>query len=482
MPFVNDPNAPGGRRWVEPGQGVETLDTQPVLNWNGVQTPVPATAPATSLTGPLVGEAPANNPPAAIPYVPERNTPMIPGTGDRSTRGEALAADTLNWGGVPGSYDWFHNLLVRGGNIGTDIENWLGEPNNPGGATPQAPAATTTPATPLDLNAILPEDQEWIDQLTQLYAGVGQGSPIVAPRLPQPTEAMFTPDPGNQVAFDHATRRQGQVDELLEELRAGREEEVNRRTSKWATFGRWLGEVSAVDDLSQGGRLMTQVLAENDDMRRDLRDETLQLIQMGWSAEDAVVQAQAQLLSGQAESQRALATAQFGRDTSQTGLDFQASIAEGQRTSQGAGQRLNAGVAIAEATREARRATREREDRVLGLLSENPQYSDQAFGAMAENLTTDPATQGAIVSTTQERQLNSALMNYVGQYAGSDNRQALQFLQQWDRRLTKNDLESMTPQQLMMRLTASPTARAAFAANRDYLLRSQQFGAMAPAQ
>lgn len=373
--------------------------------------------------------------------------------------------------------------------VGIRPSSWFpGAPDapNPGshvGASAGAFGSTLTPPAPLNLDGFLSEDQAYIDQLQELYAGIGEGSAITAPQLPSPSAEMFTPDPGNQVVADHATRRQSQVDELLAELRGGREEEVNRRTSKWATFGRWLGEVSAVDDLSQGGRLMTQVLAENDDMRRDLRNETLQLIQMGWSAEDAVVQAQAQLLSGQAESQRALATAQFGRDTSQTGLDFQASVAEGERTSRGAGQRLNAGVAIAQATRDAQRESRQREDAVLGILSENPQYSNQAFGAMAENLTTDPGTQGAIVSTSQERQLNSALMNYVGQYAGTDNQQALRFLRNWDSRLTVNDLENMTPQQLMMRLTSNPsTARAAFAANRDYLLRSQQFGAMAPAQ
>lgn len=482
MPFINDPNAPGGRRWVAADNGVESLQTQPVLNWNGVETPVAPTAPATSMTGPLVGEATGAPGYTPIPRVPLRQTPMIPGTGDRSTRGEEFAANVLNWGNVPFSYDWNHNFSANAGNIGLDIENWLNEPSAQAAAAQAATTSPEAPATPLNLDGFLSEDQAYIDQLQSLYSTMGEGSPITAPQLPSPSAEMFTPDPGNQVALDHATQRQGQVDELLAELRGGREEEVNRRTSKWATFGRWLGEVSAVDDLSQGGRLMTQVLAENDDMRRDLRNETLQLIQMGWSAEDAVVQAQAQLLSGQAESQRALATAQFGRDTSQTGLDFQASVAEGERTSRGAEQRLNAGVAIAQATRDAQRESRQREDAVLGILSENPQYSNQAFSAMAENLTSDPGTQGAIVSTSQERQLNSALMNYVGQYAGSDNRQALQFLQQWDRRLTKNDLESMTPQQLMMRLTASPMARAAFAANRDYLLRSQQFGAMAPAQ
>ncbi len=77
----------------------------------------------------------------------------------------------------------------------------------------------------------------------------------------------------------------------------------------------------------------------------------------------------------------------------------------------------------------------------------------------------------------------SALMSYVAQYAGSDDRQAVQFLRQWDPRLNSQALKTSTPQQLMLRLTQAPQAAAAFSRNREYLLRSQQFGGMmAPAQ
>lgn len=344
--------------------------------------------------------------------------------------------------------------------------------------------AVNNPAQPLTFGSgILPEDQAYIDAITQALSGLGGGSTVQAPQLPEIPTQMFEADPGLQTMADHAGRRQTQIDDLISTLRADSQSTLDRNTNKWVTLGRWLSDWSSTGDWAQAGAAMTRVLAQNEDMRRELRDETLQYIQMGWSAEDAVVQAQAALLSGQAQARRELAAAQYNRGTAQTQLDFNAQVANSESASRGASTRANAALAIAEALRGAQGRARESRSTAAQALAGDPRYSNQAFGVLAGNVTDDPATQQALTGSMAEQQLNMALMGYVAQYAGSDDRQALRFLQQWDPRLRLNDLQNSTPQQLMLRLVRTPESRQAFARNRDYLLRSQQFGGMvAPAQ
>lgn len=467
--WVNDPSVPGGRRWVEDGQGVETLETGQVFNWEGQQYNVPDTAPAVG----GFGGAPAAHTP--IPRVPLRRTPIIPGTGDRSTRGEALAADILNWGNVPFSGDWNYNLTANAGNFGIDIQNWLNAPTPETQAlqAQQTPATETIPELSFG-SELLPEDQALLDALRSL------GTTITAPELPPVPPEMFEVDPGLDRLVTHAQNRQTQINDLIDSLRSEREDEVGRATNKWVTLGRWLSDWASTGDWGQSGAAMTRALQQNQDMRDELRRETLQYIQMGWSAEDAVIQAQVALLSGQADARRQQAAAGYQRDTAQTQLDFSAQTANAQNS-------RGVALAIAEATRDAMGRAREARTQAAQALTGSPQYSRQAFGEIARNVTSDPGTRDALTGVMEEQQLNSALMGIVAQYAGSQDsaarRQGLQILRQWDPTLNEDALKNSTPQQLMLRLTRTPQARAAFEANREYLIRSQQFGGMMqPAQ
>lgn len=340
------------------------------------------------------------------------------------------------------------------------------------------------PPPPLSFGGDLrPEDQQYLEALTNLSETLGSTPTITAPQLPEVPAGMFEADPGLQTLADHATRRQGQVDELIAELRAGRENDVNRTTNKWVTLGRWLSDWSATNDPTQAGAAMSRVLRDNDDMRQELRHETLQYVQMGMSAEDAVIQAQAALLSGQAEARRQLAAAQYQRATGQTQMDFNAQVATTEAAGRGASARANALVTIAEAQRAAAERGREERNRTAGILSNDPRYSNQAFGELSRNTTSDPATQDALTNTMIDQQQNMALMNYIVSAQGSRDRNALQFLRQWDPSLNEDALRRSTPQALMMRLTRTPAARAAFDRNRDQLIRSMQFGGMSqPAQ
>lgn len=344
--------------------------------------------------------------------------------------------------------------------------------------------AGANPPPPLNFGSgTLPEDQALIDALTGLQTSLGTSPTITAPQLPEVPAAMFEADPGLQTLVDHATRRQGQVDQLIAELRSGREGDVNRTTNKWVTLGRWLSDWSATGDATQGGAAMARVLRENNDMREELRRETLAYVQMGMSAEDAVVQAQAALLSGQAQARRELAAAQYGRSTQQTGMDFQASVANAESQGRGATARANAAVTIAEAQRDIAARGREQRNRTAEIFSQDPRYSRQAFGEIAGNVTGDQHTAEALTGVMSQQQESLALMNYIVSAQGSRDRTALQFLRQWDPTLNEDALRRSTPQALMMRLTQSPQSRGAFARNRDMLIRSMQFGGMMqPAQ
>lgn len=367
---------------------------------------------------------------------------------------------------------------------GNRAVNDAGQPA-PSGSVAGAAAgrAGANPPPPLNFGSgTLPEDQALIDALTGLQTALGTSPTITAPQLPEVPAAMFEADPGLQTLVDHATRRQGQVDQLIAELRSGREGDVNRTTNKWVTLGRWLSDWSATGDATQGGAAMARVLRENNDMREDLRRETLAYIQMGMTAEDAVVQAQAALLSGQAQARRELAAAQYGRSTQQVGLDFQASQANAEAAGRGATARANAAVTIAEAQRDIAARSREQRNRTAEIFSQDPRYSRQAFGEIAGNVTGDQRTADALTGVMSQQQESLALMNYIVSAQGSRDRTALQFLRQWDPTLNEDALRRSTPQALMMRLTQSPQSRGAFARNRDMLIRSMQFGGMQPAQ
>lgn len=365
-------------------------------------------------------------------------------------------------------------------NFGTQTENWLNEP------TPEAQArqaTTAAPQTPVSTPSIdlgsgyLPADQELLDQLDQISTSIGTaGAPITAPQLPQPSAAMYEVDGGHQALADHATRRRGQVDDLIAEMRGEQGDRRRLSDNKWYILGRWLSDWSATDDPTQAGAAMARVLGQNEDMRRELREETLALTQMGWSAEDAVVQAQASLLSGETQARRELAMASYDRDTRQEQVEFQTDLANQQNQTNSGRESRELMVTRAQIAHEAANRARVEREQVAGVLAQNPEYTSSAFDAMAANLTENPETQAAISQTYGQRQQYTALMGYIAANQGSNDRQVLRFLQQWDPTLRANQLERLSPEALLWRLTQAPNAEAAFAQNRNRLIQSSQFG------
>lgn len=414
----------------------------------------------------------ANSSPGGIPHMQGW---------DPRTQGEALLSET-----------WLPNLAVRGFNSQVDMANgamdWLNTPIGQSPATNSATQPAAAPTPQLDFTSdMLPEERMVLEALQELQNSTGAIPTITAPRLPSVPEAAFTPDAGLQTLLERATRRQEETQALIEQLRADRGPDMSRGVfgmldPKWVTLGRALGHWSASNDWGAGGEAMMQALQESDQMRRELRDETLALTELGYSAEDAVTEAMVRLTSDQSRVGRELALANYNRDTQQTGLDFQASTANATNQAHGAGERARAGVTIAQTLAEIAHAQRERGDQAAGLLTTDPMYSDQAFGALAGNLSSDPQTQSVLANRASQQQLTSSLMNVVATAAGTEDQIALRFLRQFDPRLTSRDLRQSSPQQLMMRLSRSPQFASALQANRDYLLQAQQFGAAAPSQ
>lgn len=341
---------------------------------------------------------------------------------------------------------------------------------NPGaaaGATAGRHGANIQARAPLNVEAsMLPEDQQLIDTLTELLGNIGAGNAMPpAPTLPTPPAVEV--NPGFQVMADHANRRSSQVDQMIAQMRGENDARLNRAQNKWVIVGRWLSDWSATGDATQAGAAMSRVLSANEDMRQELQRETLLLTQMGWDAQDAVAQAQANLLAGQTAAAQATADRGYDRDVRQTDIESRHAIAGAENAARTTAAQADLTARIAEITHGASSRAREGRREGLAALTEIPGYSRSAWEGLAPESIQDPAARSAVGGHMAQQQQAAGLLAYIATNQGSGNRQALQFLRQWDPSLTQRDLDNTPPPALMMRLRRAPNAAQAFARNPD---------------
>lgn len=338
-------------------------------------------------------------------------------------------------------------------------------PGSTVGASAGRHGATYQPPAPLNVEAtMLPEDAALIETMQGLLANTGQGNAMPpVPNLPTPPPVQV--NPGFQVLADHANQRSSQVEQMIAQMRGEGEARLGRAQNKWMILGRWLSDWSATGDASQAGAAMSRVLGANEDMRQELQRETLILTQMGWDAQDAVAQAQANLLAGQTAAAQATADRGYERDVRQTDIESRHAIAGAESAARTTSAQADLTARIAEITHGATTRAREGRQRGLAALTEIPEYSRSAWEGLAPDSIQDPQARASVGSHMAQQQQAAGLLAYIATNQGTNNRQALQFLRQWDPSLTERDLNNTPPPALMMRLRSAPGAAQAFARN-----------------
>lgn len=400
-----------------------------------------------------------------IPHVP---------TWDPRTNGEALLSET-----------WLPNIAARSVNSGIDLlnqaGNWLAAPV--GGSRQEAQVAAPVEAeTPeLQINdEYLPQDQALIDELESLRSDLDTSQPLAAPQLP--AAPQLQEDAGLRMLLERAERRDSQTDAWIAEERAYINQRRERANNKWLMWGQFFSEWGASGRIQDAGVVMQRVLQRNQDMQDQLHQETRALMALGMQSDDAVTTATANLMSGRSQLANQNLMANYQRDVQQAGIDADYARVNADRSTRTAAARGDLAVRIAELRGNAQQRAQSRETEVATMLAEDPEYQSQAFGAIADNYSDDPATQGALTRSMQERAAHQGLMAYIAANQSSRNTgEVLRFLRQWDPRLTSNEVRNTPPDQLFRRLAQTPNARSAFQRNAGRLAEAARF-APAPAQ
>jgi hypothetical protein len=340
-----------------------------------------------------------------------------------------------------------------------------GEAHPPTGSVIGGIVGSLPPPPQLELNdGLLAADQDLLDALRGIQASIG-GTGDLPPARQLPDAPVSQVDPGLETLLEHMRTRQGQTDALIGDLRADLARRQGDIDNKWKTLGRWLSAWAASGDAAAGGIAMSQVLAENEDMRTALRNETLQLTQLGWSAEDAVIQAQANLLSGQHQARERTADRQYERDVAQIGIENQRDLSLAEIRSRTANSQANMAVQIAQLQREAEDRAQSSRNQALSALTSVPEYSNQAWAGLVPEQIRGTEAGTALATQLAQQNLEQGLMVYLTTNTGNTSAQNLQFLRQWDPRLTRRDLETLGPEALFLRLLQAPNASSAFQRN-----------------
>lgn len=476
------------------------------LGGGGSQTPGPFDTPAESALLPapskpddsarsmLPGAPPP--PPSSRPFRYQGNQ-IIPGQSPQPrNQGEAAVntllfgdSDAPTWGDVPFSTDWFRDRGADIGNLGVGIaegvRNWWNAP--PGGApapTPQAaPAPTQTPIDFGQPEGYLPRDETRLQQLRDLLPMIGQVPDIQAPQLPPAVQQ--TVDPAFEYLEDHASRRQGQTDELIAERRASIEERRERANNKWLLFGRWLGEVAATNDITQAGAIMANLIQQDQDLLLDLEEEATNLISLGWTAEDAVVEATSRRLSGQHSVESSNAQARDQRAVQQVDIDHRTGLARIDAESRATGARANVLSSIIDAEYEAGTRADERYRQGVAPFTNIPGYELPAYEALAPE-TLPPEGRSVWANEAVDQQTTQGLLMSITAGLQQENKgPLLALLRQFNPAIQQRDLNNSTPEQLLMLAMTGPNARQALRSNpqlREALRYMPQGAPSAPAQ
>lgn len=338
---------------------------------------------------------------------------------------------------------------------------------------PAAPAAPRTPPAPppppLNLGppAISPSDQQNIEAIHGLADTVGPGTPPATPQLPPaPT---YTADPGLELAATHAQDRSKQVAGLIGDLQAQLKQDSPDARGRWVRLGEFLSAVAANGHLEQAGAIMSGIMARDREMRRELRQESTRLTLQGFSVDDAAVQAQANLLSGQHAAAEHTTEAGYQRGVSQTGLEQQHQGMVFDAQARTADARTRVAEAEIQARADANVRAEARQHAGLTALSGDPTYGAEAStGLAAEAFPGNERAQGALSGVLGRQRAEQGLQAYIlsNPRTNANEGQLLRLYREFDPTIRKEDLDN--PQGLFFRLTGSANAEAAFARHPEF--------------
>jgi len=264
--------------------------------------------------------------------------------------------------------------------------------------------------------------------------------------------------------------------QVLDQERAALAAEDPTLRNRWARLGEFLGQLGASGDASQAGAIMSDLLARDRNMARDLRRETMRLTMQGFGLEDAANQALASRLSGEHQAAQATQDRTYQHNAGQADRTDRHNLAGFEASQRYSAQAQQAQIAAAEAAFAAGEHAYNRRREGLGAFaqSRDPATSRAALEAMAPEGFGEDA-QMAWAGEQSRRMQEAGLQAFV-QVNEGNTRELARVLGQFDRGLTRQRIERIGPAAALAQAMASPGAQEAFANNPELAtyLRLQQ--------
>lgn len=284
--------------------------------------------------------------------------------------------------------------------------------------TPPTPVAPTPHLSLGTGPTISPEDSQVLDTIrgltTQDYGGTVDGSQFTLP--PAPT---YTADPGATYADEHAQSRDKTMQGYLQDQIASIKDSDPRQQGLVSRLGEFISALASSGDLRQAGSIMSGLRQRDIATGRDLRDQMFRTNIAGLESGDQAATAHAGALSSGHQAEEHTAEAGYGRGVTQT--QIQAGVAESNARAGAETARARAAAAqvLAQMTAAAQDRARAERSQGLGILAQNPQYTDQAATAIAGDMSQGHTGMvGPMAQAIEARQYHNGLAGMVRSLAG----------------------------------------------------------------
>ena len=328
------------------------------------------------------------------------------------------------------------------------------------------------------------EDQNYLDAIQGIMGNIGT-TPMPGPSE-MPAPPTFTADPALAAAATQAEGRNARVQEMLGTMREDLLQYDPQARNRWQRFGEFLGQWAASGRIENAGAIMSELLTRDREMARELQRETYRLTLMGLDSEAAMQQAQNNLLSGQHQAAQQTQTTAYEHGVADTQRQDQFALGAFETEERRNAQRNELGLALAEGTRNAESAGRDRWEGVVSQLLQSPTMQGQASNALAESAgVNDPRAQSFLSDSLMQRQRAAGLLMQIQSADLSNDRsrnQLAQLIQQFNPSVRADQLRRLSPEQIFLLAVQGPNAEQAFRNNSNLARGSQYSGFLAEAQ
>lgn len=317
---------------------------------------------------------------------------------------------------------------------------------------------------PLDFGHATPDsiDQQWLSDLTSIFAGIGGGTLPTAPTLPDaPT---YSADPGLQSRADSARDRQTRISGLFDQQYSDLKADDPQNRNRWSRFGEYLSSLAADGNLANAGVLMSDLMQDERDYGQMMNETRLDGQLRGEEFDLVADEADAGVLSGAHNASERTTEARYGRDTNQTQLMANYALAAYEAQQRQAGEAARLATTLADAQHEISGRARDEWRGAVGMFGNVPRYAGQAAEALVPESIGDPRTRSALADGLIQQQAATGLQVYI-QAHSQDVRGLTQFLRQFDPSITEEIVRRSDPMAVFLRAVNGPNAQMAFRSN-----------------